>query len=611
MDGKEVEVEERDMMDISGGKVDASEKDISGSVLDTAQTHTEIIGVAPGSPGARQDLRVKFQGVSEEIEEEKMSTRPETLEIDRSHGISGQGRGAGRGGGIDSSIDDRLGKVSKNSTDGMEEEYSNVEWEKEKSTNNSSGNLCVDGGQYKGRGEDGTHCTVEDGLKIDEDGEFIPVGKRSKDDFQIGSNTFVGVNLRRSGEDPRFNKDDLEVLFQIVQSVDPNAMILNAKGDCGKAKKLRTMIKMSGIDMTTFLDLKTIPWGAKQDNKKQTTLQFWLSSSVIGEGLQELRQSPAFRQYLQAAGNCSMGSTMLCESRHRLIGYFEGKNPRHTYRKELALRVSNHLSLNSSNPEKKWPVQVVATRVSNVSVLAMLVGEKDSKMAASILEKHPFPDVEIILNSWKKRDNDGFMSRVRQHKWIMEMSKAFKLMDVDQQLSLPRLKQILRESEAGEYIVDICTARSSNENGTVCVQYVQSQRDLVLQHLQSILDKPLNPSGSVFPAQAKLMNPDASVTQTVATSETVVPMSRFAKQFDATDVDIVDAPKIPKAISTKPREKPKSFSEAVRKSLEGCDSSSVSSNSDGNESEHSNASTLTRKTRGSKSSRKTARECTT
>ena len=429
--------------------------------------------------------------------------------------------------------------------------------------------------------------------------------------------TVVGVLITRIlPRDSRFSVDDIQFLFRLISHVDPEAMVMNHKMTFRTARKVQALASktLARMDYNGLMDIQSTPWGSRAERKSRSTMLFWIASDVIRPNLRELREDSNIQAYLKEC-HCTMTSTTLKESRSKVIGLFEGKDPRHSNRHELSARISTHLQTYGKGHDKRpIPVHVTSLNESGVPVLGFAVGISDSARVRAILRDHPFTMTGIILHDWKRTNRSEFDVRIQQHHAICKSSAAFKLQDMDPS-ALPAFRNHLATSSAKEVIIDVCSAVHSARTGVCYVQYLQAHQAKVLTAVQSYLSSPSNPPTSAFPPTPTLLNSGGSVAPTNASvhsgysgSVGTVPTSRYADLLTLEPLENPGAKPppaaIPRSIITTP---PRSYSMALRAKAKDQDSLTSGASWDG----HTVATPKTKNSNGSsitKSSAKTRRE---
>ena len=414
----------------------------------------------------------------------------------------------------------------------------------------------------------------------------------------------LGVQFNRTlSADARISSQDLGNLFRIISHIDSDAIILPSNKDISKAKHVDEMKKLLPMDLNGFLDIKNTAWGKPSDNKKRTTFSFWIASDVVSPGLRAFRDNGRFSEFLQA-GACTMNSTNLKESRSKIVAYFSGKDPKHTHRDTMAARMLEHLA--TMNDGKDIPVNVTRFVEGGVPVLALVVGAKDAQGVESLLEKHEFGTLEMIMHKWKRKNPEVFAERMKEHQILVSNSRAFKIQSMDPKVMDNFTQSLLFNSQ--QLIVDVCPTYHSNKTGVLYVQYLKGHENALHQEILETLKDFPNPPDSCFTEPARITNPNSTEARTVQTRDTMgfksqdatmIPPSKWAAtlQQEYNNYQLPDATSKPAPVPAAITTKPKSFSAAL---MDGLLDDEVSEA----------ASTLTKRTdnTGSQSSKKTARE---
>ena len=415
------------------------------------------------------------------------------------------------------------------------------------------------------------------------DGGFIKVGKNGKPALPIGSpdDKAIGIKISRDGKkgETAWSNRDIYNLMQLITAVDNGVHFMNFKANHESSVSAGHLAKMKQLDWKSRLDIQTEPWGHPSANKERTHICFYIVTDKISPNLRELREDRSIKEFLHLGG-CVMSQTRLRESRSRMVKYILDKNPNHTHRDAFASRIEDHLQYYTKK-NARIPVNVVNVPVAGGErVLGMSVGGRDEQTVVKILKDHPFPHLEMIDTRLRRSNSEQFEHRIQQHAMVVSQTKAFKVTNVPYEF-IPDFRDMMFTTSSGPVLVDVSEANHSRTTGVVYVQYLQNHQATVLQDIETSLQY------ESFKG-AELHDPDKSVAMTANTKESVVQNipSRFANYVNTTTPKAppakanVPAP-IPKTIRTKP----KSFSEALMKSLN--DAQSASSASQG-----SNTSTL-------------------
>ena len=372
---------------------------------------------------------------------------------------------------------------------------------------------------------------------------------------------------RQDSNNKSIHIDDLKFCFECIMRIDPTAIVMNHMKDPRTARPIAELTgpKMTSMDYNGFCDIQTFPWGKPQDGRHKTTMLCWIASNIITGDLKALRHDSNFQEFLKL-GNCTLQSSTLHESRSRMIGLFMGKDPNHTQRKDLCKRMQEHLKQYAGSMD--IPVNVVPFTEFGIKTLGFTVGLKHEAKVKQILKAHPFEDIEIILNVWKRSNPTEYENRVRQHAEICKQSTAFKLRCVDPELGVYKLRMDLSTSDARLDVVDVFAANHSDGTGVCYVQYLRKGRDMVLRAIKEAMSD--MEKCATFSSEPVIVNEDASHAPTrvsgfsTGTNKASLPVSKWAS-IPAKDIPKPapkKSPTIPRTVALTP---PRAFSAAMRK----------------------------------------------
>ena len=331
--------------------------------------------------------------------------------------------------------------------------------------------------------------------------------------------------------------EQLQTFMEVIADFDPNAFVMDHTNN--KAKGMPVVKANAKIkDFMKFLGADKTNWGPPKDRKTKTSCLLCVASNVIKENLKDFKQSFSTKHFMDSV-NCQIQPSRLIESRSKLIGTFEGKDPNHTNRKQLAERMEFHLT-EFNKDKKKIRVNVVPCTERGIRALAFTVGMTQAKMAEAVLEEKEFEDVQITLHSWKRTNESEHNERLQFHRAVCDNSTALKITKLDAEAA-KKIRNDLNDSEAGKAVVDVFPATHNDTTGAVHVQCLRDHKEAVVQEVKEILEhagKHINPLCSTFQGEdPELMEGGESVTPTRETDPTrkrtptqrkQVPASNFA-----------------------------------------------------------------------------------
>ena len=411
---------------------------------------------------------------------------------------------------------------------------------------------------------------------------WIPVTNNKPQLAQTKQNC-LGVKVIRQGTrgSTAYNPKDLVILFEMIKRIDPQAYIMNHSAAISSATPVSQLSKLTKMDFRGFLDMRSTTWGKPADQQEITYLSFYLATDVVTLGLAELRDDLNIASWL-AKGNCRIQPTQLKESLTRTLCYFQAKDPRHSYRQDLASRLSSHLYTNTPNKTKLAsppPVQVVQMNVTadgyTTRMCAAVVGDKDYQMALGTLKAKAFPDLDLLLNEWKRQHSKEFGLRLKQHDYLVSQSRAYKVTGLMPN-SIQELRESLRQPDIQPMVLDLATTGHTPESGTAYIQYLQAHQQSVHDWINKFLQSHGPNSTKYATHPAPLPGPElASATsatsatmtvQSTGTRTTTMPPSRYKVSPDemskSSKITTFSRPSLPRSINAKV----KSFSEALRSS---------------------------------------------
>ena len=93
----------------------------------------------------------------------------------------------------------------------------------------------------------------------------------------------------------------------------------------------------------------------------------------------------------------------------------------------------------------------------------------------------------MVLLSQKQHDPDIFDTQILLHRTLCKKSRAVKLHDTSEDLQLALACEIREDEIVGEHILDMAEASSTKEDGTLYIQCLDIQKQLVTNYIQDFL----------------------------------------------------------------------------------------------------------------------------
>jgi hypothetical protein len=223
--------------------------------------------------------------------------------------------------------------------------------------------------------------------------------------------------------------------------------------------------------------------------------------------VKDITTEQQMQDFLDATGIC-LGFHALHESSRKNIGFLLGKSVTHTHWKELMERLSEHVQTHlrdmkakatTTHASKKSPplpesipLQLTPTRVYiggvEARALSIFVGASDKLRMERLLQDHPFPDIEIVADSWKRSNPDEYAARITIHKFLEDNgTTAIRITETSQEFR-EYLKDMRSTAIVSNLIIDIITEERDSSIGLIYVQCLAKNKPSVLQWVKDTLD---------------------------------------------------------------------------------------------------------------------------
>ena len=106
----------------------------------------------------------------------------------------------------------------------------------------------------------------------------------------------------------------------------------------------------------------------------------------------------------------------------------------------------------------------------------------------TLLAKVPFPNVQLVLLSQKRNEPAVFDKQILLHKTLCKKSQAVKLKETLEDLRLALAHEIREDEAVGKHIIDAVEASSTAVEGTLYVQCLEDQKQIVTDYIKDFLD---------------------------------------------------------------------------------------------------------------------------
>jgi hypothetical protein len=315
----------------------------------------------------------------------------------------------------------------------------------------------------------------------------------------------IGVHVSKlvQHDEGGFHPDDIRMLLDLIQQQDPEVLFIPHNNN---AKLARTWKQLpANYNYSTMMNVKSMPWGKPTDNKTKAELSFYIASDTI-PSIKQLTTDIQIQHFL-ATTNLRLGFHSLHESSRKSIGFLLGKSVTKAYWNDIAARLNQHIddslilmkkmSSTTDNKQKqlpiptKIPIQLNPTTLvigdATTKALSIFVGVKDKTTIERLLQKYPFPDVEIVAEAWKRSNPEVYANRIDLHNLLEENSTAIKITETTPDMRA-FVKHNRHKADCANLIVDIAEGRDTPTTGVIYVQCLAKDKATVLLWVQAILE---------------------------------------------------------------------------------------------------------------------------
>ena len=313
-----------------------------------------------------------------------------------------------------------------------------------------------------------------------------------------------GILLSHVASKPTLQNQGIDIgaLFNAILQLDKDAIFLPHDNDTHRAVKLSTMIKPT-YDFKAMMDFEITNWGRPSDNKGKLSMSFYIASDILQPDIMSIQQDPLIQRILKQHKMMLYPHNLL-QSDSRPVAYFSGKSVAHTWRKDLKEPFGTYLTeqlndsatmLNLFGEDHDVPmtipfffrVMTLRNKWGSAQAIGIHVGTLHKEFLETIIKQSPFPDVELISLSLRRKNPSHFDKCIRLHEYICNNSCAIKLMQttVDSRDTL-RL-ELSKDSTLTDKIINLAESSKASTDGTLYVQCLQKHRPLVSNWITAFL----------------------------------------------------------------------------------------------------------------------------
>ena len=301
-------------------------------------------------------------------------------------------------------------------------------------------------------------------------------------------------------------------------------------------------------DYKALMDITMINWGSPSDGKGKIAFSFYIGSTIIGEDLEELKQSRQFQKFLSQS-QFKVTPHYLHQTESKPLAFFSGKSPKHTWRQDLRDRFQDYLNFHLKDPkaisdifgeDEQVPTQIpfylkvstIRTKNTVASAIIVYVGKSHHADATTLLRKAPFEAIEMVLIGNRRRDQAVYEKQIKIHQWLCQKSTAVKLRYTTDMFRSAMRTEIQANDTLQKAVIDVAAASSTRTDGTVYIQCLTKHKNTVLEFADNFI--------AAFNTQhpdeceAAIGNPKTSSTtnESLSPNQTVNTWSRWQEDMD-------------------------------------------------------------------------------
>jgi hypothetical protein len=195
----------------------------------------------------------------------------------------------------------------------------------------------------------------------------------------------------------------------------------------------------------------------------------------------------------------------LLHSLDATVGFLLGKTQQHTFRDEMEERVKVHLQRSqakergqaSSSDDLDLPPAIpiavkprgIKHQQTTAEVITVFCAAKDKSTVKALLEKYPFPLVDIVMFEGKKGNKDQWDQHLQVHNILVNSSAAIKIMNANDKFKHLLMEAAIKDSSAKSLIIDIARRRTTAKNDILYVQTRDSTKKEAGDWVKRTMDK--------------------------------------------------------------------------------------------------------------------------
>ena len=294
-----------------------------------------------------------------------------------------------------------------------------------------------------------------------------------------------GYKLTRFGKHDKsaFAVTELAGFFDMIAALDPNAMIIPASKDMSKKQSIKTNLN----DCIKFTDAKAIPWGKPGSNQYNGCFSFWIETDKEELSAGNLRRNQIIATWLEKH-RAILNNHQLHETQSKSVGFFQAKDPKHAWRKDLKNRIQEAWKQhNTGQPMPPMEVKPAVVRFKGITshTVSVFVGATDVSRVSAFFQQHPFNQPCFIPQEARRGNPDDFEKHLKLHNHMQDNSGALKIENAtDKFVSHLRAHAI---THLQTQVIDV--SHKQTERSVVYVQCLKPARESLSETIQQFISE--------------------------------------------------------------------------------------------------------------------------
>ena len=286
-----------------------------------------------------------------------------------------------------------------------------------------------------------------------------------------------------------FCATEINQLLACMGGVDPALVISPHDENAEKAVFVQNQ-KISNFQ--EYCDIQTVPWGAPGENKAKAALSMWIASDVVQPDLKQFKHNTAFQDHVTKM-KVKVAHHRLHQTVSKPVGFYLGKTPKHTNRKDLELRFhQSWVTCKDNQSALGIPTEVPMVHVKPVKIkskegvtdaIALFAGTDDFDKVETFMTKDSLMP-RFVPMSMKRANPTDFDNQVKLNNALQSISRAVKVNKVNEAFRVWLSSELTHSHPS-----DVFDVQLASNPTTLYVQCDEDKKEEVMKKVSELIDE--------------------------------------------------------------------------------------------------------------------------